>query len=187
MAIPYSSILPPAVEILDANPATLAAASSPSAAHLKDLAWGLYLSASAAQTAKGPLADAKLGPSATKAIEATIDAYTDAVNAMIAPAPVPPATSPPEGFLTIYVGAVINGRWPPVEIPMPPVIDPNTMTLGNVLNDIKGAVNAAIGAFQATGKDAGMVANGLISLENALNSIVSTINEYYPDLLKATG
>lgn len=180
----YPEVMPPVVlrhQTLDEN---FTSVSGPSVDHLRDLAWAFYLSGTVLQTFKGSVAKLGLGSKAVTAIKLSIDLYTDAINALIAPKPAPPADTPPEGFLTIYIAAIQTKSWPPVTIPMPPVIDPNATLLKNVLADIKGAVNTAIIAFQGAGKDGEEVANGLSSLESALDAMVGTIQQYYPNSLK---
>ncbi|MBZ4023827.1 hypothetical protein CKO11_15345 [Rhodobacter sp. TJ_12] len=160
----------PPLLVLSADEAADSAVATPSVENLRALAWALYTSGTMMETVKGGLAKAHLGQTAITAIDAVIDSYVDLVN-------------PANTFLAQYVNAVQTGKWPPVDIPLPPPIDPKATTLKQLINDIEGAVNTAIVKFQDT-KYGAEVSNALKALEDGLKNIVDTLQEYYPNLLK---
>jgi hypothetical protein len=142
---------------------------TPSTDKLQALAWALYTSGTILETAKGSLAATGLDKDAIKAVDFAIDSYVDLIN-------------PANQFLAHYINHMKTGKWPPVTIKMPPAINPKASTVKQVINDIDGAVSAAIVEFQGS-PHGGKTANALSALETGLESIVKTIQQYYPKLL----
>lgn len=166
----YPEGFPPIPNLLQATSTAKPGTATPSTDKLRSLAWALYSSGTFFETIKGGLNKAGLSATVITAIDASIDGYVDLINAAIP-------------FLSTYVDAVKTGKWPAVEIPMPPVIDPKATIAQQVINDIEGAVNTAIIAFQKS-PNGEEVANGLQALQKGLNDLVDTIQQYYPNLLK---
>jgi phage-related protein len=166
----YERFPPLLVPTLTGDPSKPVEPSSSLIRNLRTLAWLLYTSGTILQTVKDGLSKAKLSEAAITAISTVIDSYADLVNSA-------------NTFLASYVTAVISGKWPAVPIEMPPVIDPKAGISQQVLNDIKGAVNAAIVKFDGSAHGA-EVANALSALEKGLEKVVKTIQQYYPGLLK---
>lgn len=137
---------------------------------LRMLAWALYTSGSVLETVEASLGTASLSKKAITAIDASIESYVDLVNAA-------------NSFLADYVNAVDTGKWPPIDIPLPPVIKPGQDKLSDIVNSIEGAVNTAIVQFQDSPNGA-EVAHGLQALQKGLTDVVNTIKEYYPELFK---
>ena len=135
---------------------------------LTKLAWFLYGAGEFLSTTEDGLKKMDLGESAITAIDASIDSFVDLINSA-------------NDFLSNYVEAVKTGKWPPIDIPMPPHIDPNHESVSDITHMIEGAINSAILEFQDNPHGA-EIAQALTDLENGLKDVVTTIKTYYPKL-----